>query len=118
MFKYILTITLFMVFIAPFAYFGFFIIWLFWDSYKYNQFEDNLIKSYRESGHELLQVSVCHEWKCIFEYRDGRSNYKFLISGETDLDQRFQKLLYLSSNLDQLPEGCRFIQQGSNLCQL
>ncbi len=89
-----------------------------YDAIKYNIFQDNVVRMYAESNHNLLDISVCHEWKCIFEYKDDRSKYKFLIFGEENLKERVLKMIEVSSEKSVDTDKCRFIQKGSNICQI
>jgi hypothetical protein len=97
-----------MCFMAPFIL----------DSINYNRFQNKLGHLYAESGHNLLEIRVCHEWKCIFEYKDNRSKYSFLIFGEDNLEARVRKLIEVSSEDSVDQKKCAYIQDGSNLCQI
>jgi len=89
-----------------------------YEGFKYHRFQEKVKFIYSNSKHDLLKVSVCHEWKCIFEYKDKRSEYMFLIFGEKNLEERVHNMIEISSVLPVDIEKCRYIQQGSNVCQI
>jgi hypothetical protein len=107
------------VLLLPVIYYGSFIALLSWDAYGYNRFQEELKSKFKALKSETLQITVCHEWKCIFEYkRKDKENYQFQIYGRENIDQRLAVMLEISEDIESKLRKCRYIQEGSNMCQI